>query len=95
MSVYENVLEVIKPYFSTPNGAEIFLTRQCESHLQRKPVELTMHDLVNLAKWAMVSGGLQIGKAKAEEMSDKILRLRRAVTQVPLRDRLGGGEFTV
>jgi hypothetical protein len=95
MNVYQNVLEVVKPYFSTPNAAEIFLTRQCESHLQRKPAELAMHDLVNLAKWAMVSGGLQIGKDKAQEMSDKILELRRTATQVPLRDRLAGGEFTV
>ena len=94
MSVYEKVLEVVKPYFNTPVAAEIFLTRQCESHLQRKPAELAMHDLVNLAKWAMVSGGLLIGKVKAEEMSDKILGLRRAAAQVPLRDRLGGGEFT-
>ena len=94
MNVYENVLEVVKPYFSTQNAAEIFLTRQCESHLQRKPAELSIHDLMNLAKWAMVSGGLQIGKDKAEEMSDKILGLRRTATQVPLRDRLAAGDFT-
>jgi hypothetical protein len=95
MNVYQNVLEVVKPYFNSPTAAEIFLTRQCESHLQRKPAELTIHDLVNLAKWTMVSGGLQIGKEKAQEMSDKILGLRRTATQVPLRDRLAGGDFTV
>jgi hypothetical protein len=54
-----------------------------------------VHDLVNLAKWAMISGSLQIGKEKAEEMSEKILALRRAMGQVPLRDRLAGGDFTV
>jgi hypothetical protein len=95
MNVYQNVLELVTPYFKTPNAAEIFLTRQCESHLQRKPAELGMHDLVNLAKWAMVSGGLQIGKEKAEEMSEKILALRRSMGAVPLRDRLAGGDLTV
>ena len=95
MSVYQNILELMTPYFSNQNAAEIFLTRQCESHLQRKPAELGMHDLVNLAKWALVSGGLQIGKEKAEEMSGKIMELRRSVGDVPLRDRLSGGDFTV
>jgi hypothetical protein len=95
MNVYQNALEVITPYFNTVNAAEIFLTRQCESHLQRKAVDLGMHDLVTLAKWAMVSGGLLIGKEKAEEMSEKILALRRSMGAVPLRDRLAGGDFTV
>ena len=95
MSVYQDVLKVVTPYFNSPTAAEIFLTRQCENHLQRKATELGMHDLVNLAKWAMISGGLQVGKEKAEEMSDKILALRRAMGEVPLRDRLAGGEFTV
>ena len=95
MGTYKDVLQVVTPYFNTPNAAEIFLTRQCESHLQRKPADLGVHDLVNLAKWAMISGSLQIGKEKAEEMSEKILALRRAMGQVPLRDRLAGGDFTV
>ena len=43
----------------------------------------------------MISGGLQIGKEKAEEMNDKILGLRKAICQIPLRDRLAGGDFTV
>ena len=92
MNNYQNFLELVRPYFSSLNTAEIFLTRQYESHLQRKPAEMGMHDLVNPAKWAMISGGLQIGKEKSEEM---ILASRRSMGTVPLSDRLAGGDFTV
>ncbi len=93
MNLYQTILELITPFFASPVGAEQFLARQCEYHLKVEPAKLGPHDLVNLAKWAMVSGGLLIGKEKAEAMSDKILALRRSMGTVPTRDRMTGGDF--
>lgn len=95
MGLYNQVLELITPYFNSPIAAEQFLVRQCQFHLQREPAQLVAHDLPNLAKWTMVSGGLQVGKDKAVEMSDRILALRRALGTMPLRDRLDGGNFSM
>jgi hypothetical protein len=39
MNTYK-VLELVTPYFNTPEAAEVFLIRQCQSHLQREPAEL-------------------------------------------------------
>ncbi len=93
MNLYQSILELITPFFASKVAAEQFLLRQCEFHLKIDPQKLGPHDLVNLAKWAMVSGGLLVGKQKAEEMSEKILAVRRTMGAVPLRDRLSGGDF--
>ena len=93
MNLYQTILESITPFFASQVAAEQFLLRQCEFHLKVEPQKLGAHDLVNLSKWAMVSGGLLIGKDKAEAMSEKILAMRRSMGAVPLRDRMSGGEF--
>ncbi|MBI5033767.1 MAG: hypothetical protein HZB51_24885 [Chloroflexi bacterium] len=93
MNLYQTVLESITPFFASQVAAEQFLLRQCEFHLKIDPQRLGAHDLVNLSKWAMVSGGLLIGKEKAEAMSEKILTMRRVMSTVPLRDRMSGGDF--
>ncbi len=93
MSLYQTIFDLITPYFHSPIAAEQFLVRQCQFHLNIEPANLGPHDLVNLAKWATVSGGLQIGKPKAEEMSEKILAVRRSMGAVSLRDRMSGGNF--
>ena len=93
MNLFQQVLELLVPYFGSPTGAEQFLTRQCKRHLDRAPEELGPHDLRNLAKWTLVSGGLLVSKEKAEEMSDKILGLRKSMGAVPLRDRFSGGDL--
>jgi hypothetical protein len=95
MGLYNQVLDLITPYFNSPVAAEQFLVRQCQFHLQREPAQLGPHDLPSLAKWTMVSGGLQVGKDKAVEMSDQILALRRSMGATPLRDRLDGGNFSM
>ncbi len=94
MNLYQTILEMITPFFASPIAAEQFLIRQCEFHLKIEPPKLGPHDLVNLSKWAMVSGGLLIGKEKAEVMSEKILALRRSMGAVPVRDRMSGGDFS-
>jgi hypothetical protein len=88
MSTYSQVLQLISPYFGNSNAADNFLSRQCKYHLNREPAELGPHDLWELAKWAMVSGGLLIGKDKAEELSDKIRDFRKSMGELPLGDRL-------
>ena len=91
MNLYSQVLELTTPYFDTPVGAEVFLVRQCKQHLNREPDQLGPHDLWELAKWTLISAGLQIGKEKAERLSDQIKNLRKAMGDVPLRDGLGAG----
>ena len=93
MNLYQIVLESITPFFASQIAAEQFLLRQCEFHLKIDPQKLGAHDLVTLAKWAMVSGGLLIGKEKAEAMSEKILAMRRAMSAIPMRDRMSGSDF--
>lgn len=93
MNLYQTILELITPFFASTIAAEQFLIRQCEFHLKVEPQKLGVHDLVNLSKWAMVSGGLLIGKDRAEVMSEKILAVRRSMGAVPVRDRLSGGDF--
>ncbi len=94
MNLYQTILELITPFFASRLAAEQFLIRQCEFHLQVEPTKLGAHDLVNLSKWAMISGGLLIGKEKAEVMSGKILALRRSLGAVPVRERLSGGDLS-
>ncbi len=83
MNTYQKVLELISGYFANVNAADVFLTRQCKFHLSKEPAQVTMNDLWNLAHWTMVSGALLLGKGKAEEMSDKILSLRKQMSGVP------------
>jgi hypothetical protein len=53
-----------------------FLERQTNSHMNGlKFAELEKKHLPELAKWVSISGGLLIDKAKAEELSKKILVL--------------------
>ncbi len=82
MTVFHQVLELTTPYFENSTKAEQFLARQCKAHLNREPQDLGTNDLWNLANWAMVSGGLMIGKDKAVELSDKIRNLRKTMNPV-------------
>ncbi len=82
MTTYQQVTQAIGGYFSNQNAADVFLARQCEFHLSKKPDQITPNDLWNLANWVMISGALQVGKQKAEEMSDKIREIRKQTNQL-------------
>ncbi len=84
MTLFQQVLDLSTPYFGSAAQAEQFLTRQCKAHLNRDPATLTAHDLWELAKWAMISGSLVMDKAKSEELSEKILQLRRSMGSVSI-----------
>jgi hypothetical protein len=84
MTLFQQVIELCTPYFGSPAQAEQFLARQCKAHLNREPTALTPHDLWELSKWAMISGSLVMGKGKSEELSEKILQLRRSMGSLPL-----------
>ncbi|MBI5302729.1 MAG: hypothetical protein HY868_11370 [Chloroflexi bacterium] len=79
MSVYESVVQIATPYFENTAKTETFLARQCRSHLNCEPSNLKASDLWNLAHWAMISGGMMIGKERAEELGDKIRDLRKTM----------------
>jgi hypothetical protein len=81
MNLYQQIISLCTPYFGDVAKAEQFLTRQCRAHLNREPQDLQMNDLWNLAHWTMISGGLVLGKAKAEELSDKIRDLRKVMAK--------------
>ncbi len=76
-TLFQQVLEMCIPYFQSQVQAELFLARQCQFHLNCEPKDLAPNHLWNLANWVMTSGALLIGKAKAEELSDKIRDIRK------------------
>ncbi len=84
-SLYDQVLNTCLPYFESRTHAELFLVRQCQFHLNCEPKNLMPSHLWSLANWAMVSGGLLIGKDKAVEMCDKIRAIRRDMSMATAR----------
>jgi|GEM_PF-495950 len=93
MNLYHQIVDLSVPYFGSRADAERFISRQCKGHLNRDPEQLSPHDLWNLAKWVEISGDLLLRRGQASELKDKILDLRRSMGEVPLRDRLSGGDF--
>jgi hypothetical protein len=69
----EKVIAVSKPYFGP--CADIFLGRQCKSHLKIELQDLSQAHLKDLAKWVEVGGALIMDPAKAAEVSRKIAAL--------------------
>lgn len=82
-TLFNQVLELSVPYFQSRTQAEVFLVRQCQYHLNCEPKDLAPNHLWNLANWVMTSGTLLIGKAKAEELSDKIREIRKKMGPLP------------
>ena len=49
-TVYEQLMDVTYEYFGP--AAERFVSRMCESHLGKKPEQLTREDVVKLHDWS-------------------------------------------
>lgn len=75
MSLYsEQVLKVTTEYIGPTS--KMFLERQCRSHLGGLDLsQLDRQHAQELAKWVKTSAGLLVGPAKAQELSDRILKL--------------------
>ena len=70
----KQVVEAATPYLSS--NAERFILRQITSHLNATGDQLTTAQLDDLAKWVEISASLLIDKAKAKELSEKILTFK-------------------
>ena len=73
MGLYEDVVEVAKPYLGPAAGK--FISRQIGGHLSIQDAQLAKQHLPELAKWVHSSGGMLMDDAKAKELADKIAKL--------------------
>ncbi len=73
MEIYDDILEICKKYLS--KDSQKFLDRQIRSHLNKEPRQIDARDAAELAKWSQVSGGLLVGKTRAERMANEIVAL--------------------
>lgn len=71
---YDECLKICQRYIT--EGSKLFLDRQIEYHLNKKPQYLIVADKEELAKWLKVSSALLIGKDKANEFMKEILSLK-------------------
>jgi hypothetical protein len=71
--LYEKVLNETRPYLT--DRAEVFLSRQCNSHLNIRPEELKKEHLPMLAKWVFISASLLVKKESAEKLKNSILSM--------------------
>ncbi len=74
MALYDNLLEVARPYLGP--AAEKFVQRQITTHLCVSPKQLTGQNLEELSKWCLISGKLVMAEAKAQEFSQKVKSLK-------------------
>lgn len=70
----DQVLGLATPYLGP--AAKQFLERQCKAHCGVDFADLAAANIPELAKWINISAGLVIDKAKAEELSNKVLALK-------------------
>ena len=73
MSLYDNVLNVARPYLGP--AAEKFLSRQID-HLDTDAQNMASQHLDELAKWCLSSGKLIMDESKAQELSQKVKALK-------------------
>ena len=71
--LYEKVLNETRSYLM--DRSEVFLDRQCKSHLNIHPEQLTREHLPILAKWVFISASLMVKKETAEKLKDSILSM--------------------
>ena len=72
--ISDKVLKEVTFYLGP--AAERFLERQTKSHMDGLAfTSLERKDLKDLAYWLQVSGGLVVGKDKAEEMALKVEKM--------------------
>lgn len=71
--VSERVLKITVDYIGPSSKA--FLERQTRSHMEGLDfVNLQKAQLADLAKWVNISAGLLIGKDKASDLAQKIMK---------------------
>jgi len=71
--LYNKVLNETRSYLA--DRSETFLERQCTSHLNIRPEQLTKEHLPILAKWVCVSASLMIKRELAEKLKNSILSM--------------------
>ena len=74
MGLYDEVVEVAKPYLGPAAGK--FISRQIKGHLGIEDAQLEPQHLEELAKWVKSSGGMLMDDAKAGELANKVAHLK-------------------
>ncbi len=57
-------------------SAEAFYIRQCKSHLNKDPDQITKQDIDELAKWCRIGVNLILGAEIAEKVMQKIIKCK-------------------
>lgn len=74
MSLYDNVLNVARPYLGP--ATEKFISRQIDQHLNTVAQNIATQQLEELANWCLISGKLVMDESKAQELSQKVKALK-------------------
>ena len=74
MALYDNVVDVAKPYLGPAAGK--FISRQISGHLKLDDAQLGPQHLEELAKWVKSSGSMLMDDAKASELAEKIAKMK-------------------
>lgn len=74
MTLNETVVSILAEDLGP--SAQSFFVRQCKSHLNKEPENITKEDLDELAKWCYTGVKLILGDDIANKVNKKILSLK-------------------
>ncbi len=72
--IREKIVEIGKEYIGL--GAEVYLERQCKSHLKKELSDLEKSDLPKLAEWVEKKASLVMDEDDVTEMAKEIEELK-------------------
>ena len=74
MTLEEDCLSILAKQMGP--AAKVFLTRQCQRHLQKDASRLQIEDLPELAKWCFAGTQSTLGVPAAESIKKGILEIK-------------------
>jgi len=75
-NVYSQIVKITQDYLGP--AAERFIDRLVDSHLQKRPEEVSAHDIAKLSEWIKVSLGLLTSDRNLiDECEKRILSLSK------------------
>lgn len=74
--LYDRVLNAMQPYFNNAAAAERLLQRQIRDRLKISADQLNSTHMDMLAVWVATAAGLLVDKGRADELGNKIRKLR-------------------
>ncbi len=70
----DKIVEIGKDYIGL--GAEVYLERQCKSHLKKELKDIEKSDLAKLAEWVEKKASLVMDEDDVTDMSKEIKELK-------------------